>query len=80
MGTKWPNWVRNYQIEIKSGYEMTKMVRNDLSTKWPGYEMTGYLNIVNSDDLACSEATDVVCQIDHEDTNKSVKMPSVTVY
>ena len=21
---------------------MTKMVRNDLATKWPGFEMTGY--------------------------------------
>ena len=42
MGTKWPNWVRNDQIENKSGYEMTKMVRNDLGTKWPGYDMTGY--------------------------------------
>ena len=42
MGTKWPNWVRNDQIENKSGYEMTKMVQNNLGTKWPGYEMTGY--------------------------------------
>ena len=42
MGMKCPNWVRNDQIENKSGYEMTKMVRNDLGTKWPGYEMTGY--------------------------------------
>ena len=42
MGTKWPNWVRNDQTENKSGYEMTKMVWNDLGTKWPGYEMTGY--------------------------------------
>ena len=42
MGTIWPNWVRTDQIEKKSGYEMTKMVRNDLGTKWPGYEMTGY--------------------------------------
>ena len=42
MGTKWPNWVRNDQIENKSGYEMTKMVRNDFGTKWPWYEMTGY--------------------------------------
>ena len=32
----------NDQIENKSGYEMTKMVRNDLGTKWHGYEMTGY--------------------------------------
>ena len=31
VGTKWPKW-----------YEMTKMVRNDLGTKWPGYEMTDY--------------------------------------
>ena len=42
MGMKWPNWVRNDQTENKSGYEMTKMVRNDLGTKWPGYEMIGY--------------------------------------
>ena len=42
MGTKWPNWVQNDQIENKKGYKMTKMVRNDLVTKWPGYEMTGY--------------------------------------
>ena len=26
-------WVRNDQIENKSGYKMTKMVRNDLGTK-----------------------------------------------
>ena len=26
----------------KSAYEMTKMVRNDLGMKSPGYEMTGY--------------------------------------
>ena len=44
LGTKWPNWIRNDQIENKSGYEMTKMVRNDLGTKWPGYEMAGYPN------------------------------------
>ena len=37
MGTKWPNYVRNDQIENKIGYEMTKMVRNHLGTKWPGY-------------------------------------------
>ena len=29
------NWVRNNQIENKSGYEMTKLVRNDLGTNWP---------------------------------------------
>ena len=33
MGTKLLNWVRNDQIENKSGYEMTKMVRNDLGVK-----------------------------------------------
>ena len=27
------HWVRNDQIENKSGYEMTKMVRNDMVTK-----------------------------------------------
>ena len=30
LGTK---WVRNDQIENKNGYEMTKMVRNDLGKK-----------------------------------------------
>ena len=33
LGTKFPNWVQNDQNENKSGYEMTKMVRNDLGTK-----------------------------------------------
>ena len=43
LGTKLPNWVRNDQIENKSGYELTKMVQNDLGTKLPGNEMTDYL-------------------------------------
>ena len=37
LGTKWvrndQTGVRNDQIENKSGYEMTKMLRNDLGTK-----------------------------------------------
>ena len=55
MGMKWPNRVRNDQIENKNGYEMTKMVLNDLGTKWPGYEMIGYLwfRIITASVLSC---------------------------
>ena len=35
------NLLWNEQNENKNGYEMMTMERNDLGTKWPGYEMTG---------------------------------------
>ena len=53
VGTKWPNSFflsiypaapsrEDYLQLNKNGYEMTKIVWNDLGMKWPGYEMTGY--------------------------------------
>ena len=42
MGAKLQNWVRNYLIENKGGYELNKLVRNDLGMISPGYKMTSY--------------------------------------
>ena len=39
LDTKLPKLAQNDQNE-QSGYEMTKMVRNDMATKWPWYKMT----------------------------------------
>ena len=49
LGTKGPNWVRNYQIENNSGYEFNKkIVRTELGTKWPRHEMTRYQNFLSA--------------------------------